>query len=244
VTVEDSMSSVHRSQGWLDPASPALASETAIVAGLARATLGADDTVPWEELAGDYDRIRERIARVVPGFEDFNRRVREGPGFVLPSGAKTRAFDTPSGRAAFLPLPRPHIPLAPGQLVLMTIRSHDQFNTTVYGDDDRYRGIRGDRKVVLLHEADLAERGLQGGDRIDVTSHFEGETRTLRAFRAVAYDIPRGCAAAYFPEANALVPLGAFADKSLTPAYKSIPITLAASGESEPGAARDPGAGR
>jgi len=232
VTVEDSMSTVHRSQGWLDPASPALASETAIVAGLARATLGAEDAVPWEELAGDYDRIRERIARVVPGFEDFNRRVREGAGFVLPSGAKRRAFDTPSGRAAFLPLPRPRIELAPDQLLLMTIRSHDQFNTTVYGDDDRYRGIRGDRKVVLLHADDLAERGLRDGDRIDVTSHFEGETRTLRAFRAVAYDIPRGCAAAYFPEANALVPLGAFADKSLTPAYKSVPVTLAPSGAS------------
>jgi len=232
VTVEDSMSTVHRSQGWLDPASPALASETAIVAGLARATLGAEDAVPWEELAGDYDRIRERIARVVPGFEDFNRRVREGAGFVLPSGAKTRAFDTPSGRAAFVALPRPRIELAPGQLLLTTIRSHDQFNTTVYGDDDRYRGIRGDRKVVLLHADDLAERGLRDGDRIDVTSHFEGETRTLRAFRAVAYDIPRGCAAAYFPEANALVPLGAFADKSLTPAYKSVPVTLAPSGAS------------
>jgi len=234
VTVEDSMSTVHRSQGWLEPASPALASETAIVAGLARATLGSEDGVAWEALAGDYDLVRERIARVVPGFEDFNRRVREGAGFVLPSGAKRRAFDTPSGRAAFLPLPRPRIELAPDQLLLMTIRSHDQFNTTVYGDDDRYRGIRGNRQVVLLHEADLAERGLRDGDRIDVTSHFEGETRTLRAFRAVAYDLPRGCAAAYFPEANALVPLGAFADKSLTPAYKSIPITLAAGGAREP----------
>jgi anaerobic selenocysteine-containing dehydrogenase len=115
----------------------------------------------------------------------------------------------------------------------MTIRSHDQFNTTVYGEDDRYRGIRGDRRVVLLHAADLAERGLRDGDRVDVTSHFEGETRSLRSFRAVAYDVPRGCAAAYFPEANALVPLGAFADKSLTPAYKSIPITLASSGAAE-----------
>jgi molybdopterin-dependent oxidoreductase alpha subunit len=233
VTVEDSMSTVHRSQGWLEPASPALASEVAIVAGLARAALGAGDGVPWEDLAADYDRIRERIARVVPGFEDFNRRVRERAGFVLPSGARRRAFDTPGGRAAFLALPRPRIGLAPGQLLLMTIRSHDQFNTTVYGEDDRYRGIRGDRRVVLLHAADLAERGLRDGDRVDVTSHFEGETRSLRSFRAVAYDVPRGCAAAYFPEANALVPLGAFADKSLTPAYKSIPITLASSGAAE-----------
>ena len=229
VSVEDSMSTVHRSQGWLEPVSPALVSEPAIVAGLARAALGAGDAVPWEELADDYDRIRDRIERVIPGFEQFNRRVREGAGFVLPSGARSRAFDTPSGRAAFLPLELPRIALAPGQLLLMTIRSHDQFNTTVYGDDDRYRGILGGRRVVLLHADDLAERGLADGAQIDVTSHFEGETRTLLGFRAVAYDVPRGCAAAYFPEANALVPLGAFADKSLTPAYKSIPITLARS---------------
>lgn len=229
VTVEDSMSCVHRSQGWLEPASPALASEVQIVAGLARATLGEGDPVPWEAFAGDYDLVRERIARVVPGFEDFNRRVREGAGFVLPSGARTRRFETPSGRAAFATLPRPRIELAAGQLLLMTIRSHDQFNTTVYGDDDRYRGIRGERRVVLLNAEDLAARGLRDGDAIDVTSHFEGCTRTLRGFRAVRYDIPPGCAAAYFPEANPLVPLGAFADKSRTPAYKSIPITLAAS---------------
>jgi molybdopterin-dependent oxidoreductase alpha subunit len=226
VSVEDSMSAVHASRGWLEPASPALRSEPAIVAGLARATLGAGDAVPWEELAGDYDRIRERIQRVVPGFEDFNRRLREGAGFVLPSGARTRAFDTPSGRAAFRAIPLPRQELAPGELVMMTIRSHDQFNTTVYGDDDRYRGIRGDRRVVLMHTEDLAARSLADGDAVDVTSRFEGETRALRGFRAVAYDIPRGCAACYFPEANALVPLGAFAEGSFTPAYKSVAITV------------------
>jgi molybdopterin-dependent oxidoreductase alpha subunit len=227
VTVEDSMSAVHRSRGWLEPASPALRSEPAIVAGLARATLGAGDAVPWEDLVADYDRIRERIARVVPGFEDFGRRVRQGAGFVLPSGARTRAFDTPSGRAEFRALPLPRIELAEGQLLLMTIRSHDQFNTTVYGDDDRYRGIRGDRRVVLLHAADLAARGIAEGEVLDVTSHFGAETRTLRGFRAVAYDIPRGCAAAYFPEANGLVPVRAFAERSFTPAYKSVAVTIA-----------------
>src|SRR5262249_13634319 len=128
VTVEDSMSAVHRSQGWLAPASEALRSEPAIVALLARATLGAEAGVPWEALVADYDRIRDRIERVVPGFSDFNRRVREEAGFVLPSGARTRAFDTPSGRAAFKVLERPHIALEPGELLLMTIRSHDQFN--------------------------------------------------------------------------------------------------------------------
>jgi molybdopterin-dependent oxidoreductase alpha subunit len=227
VTVEDSMSAVHRSQGWLDPVSPALRSEPAIVAGLARATLGAEDATPWEALAADYDRVRDRIERVVPGFADFNRRVRAGAGFVLPSGARTRAFDTPSGRAAFREIPLPRLPLEPGQLVLMTIRSHDQFNTTVYGDDDRYRGVKGDRRVVFLHADDLRERGLADGDRIDVTSWFEGETRALRGFRARAYDIPRGCAAAYFPEANPLVSVRAFAHGSHTPAYKSVAITIA-----------------
>jgi molybdopterin-dependent oxidoreductase alpha subunit len=226
VSVEDSMSSVHASRGWLEPASPALRSEPAIVAGLARATLGSADAVPWEELAGDYDRIRDRIERVVPGFEDFNRRLREGAGFVLPSGARTRAFDTPSGRAAFRAIPLPRRELASGELVMMTIRSHDQFNTTVYGDDDRYRGIRGDRRVVLMHAEDLAARGLADGDAVDLASRFGGETRALRGFRAVAYDIPRGCAACYFPEANALVPLGAFAEGSFTPAYKSVAITV------------------
>ncbi|HVH07998.1 MAG TPA: FdhF/YdeP family oxidoreductase [Myxococcota bacterium] len=226
VTVEDSMSAVHRSQGWLDPASAALRSEPAIVAGLARAALGAADAVPWESFAADYDRVRDRIARVVPGFEDFNRRVRKHAGFVLPSGAKTRAFDTPGGRAAFREIPLPRLPLGPGQLVLMTVRSHDQFNTTVYGDDDRYRGVKGDRRIVFLHEDDLRERGLADGDPIDVTSWFEGETRTLRSFKARPYDIPRGCAAAYFPEANALVSVRAFAHGSHTPAYKSIVVTI------------------
>jgi molybdopterin-dependent oxidoreductase alpha subunit len=230
VTVEDSMSFVHRSRGALEPASPALRSEPAIVAGLARAALGPADTVPWEALVGDYDRIRERIARVVPGFDDFNRRVRTGAGFTLPSGARTRAFTTPSGRAAFVALPLPRIELAPGQLLMMTVRSHDQFNTTVYGDDDRYRGVRGGRRVVLVHPDDLAERGLAEGDLVDLVSHFGEETRAVRGFRALAYDVPRGCAATYFPEANPLVPLGAFADGSLTPAYKSVPITLRRSG--------------
>jgi molybdopterin-dependent oxidoreductase alpha subunit len=234
VSVEDSMSTVHASRGWLEPASPALRSEPAIVAGLARATLGPGDGVPWEELAASYDRIRERIERVVPGFEDFNRRLREKAGFVLPSGARSRAFETPSGRAAFQVVALPRQELAPGQLRMMTIRSHDQFNTTVYGDDDRYRGIRGDRRVVLLHADDLAERGLADGDRLDLSSHFEGEIRTLRGFRAVAYDIPRGCAACYFPEANPLVPLGAFAEGSFTPAYKSVAITLARSAAPPP----------
>ena len=231
VTVEDSMSAIHASQGRLPPVSPALRSEPAIVAGLARATLGPANAVPWEELAGDYDRIRDRIDRVVPGFESFNRRIRADGGFVLPSGARKRAFETPSGRAGFRALELPRMELEPGHYLMMTIRSHDQFNTTVYGDGDRLRGIEGDRRVVLLHPDDMARDGIAEGERLDLTSHFRGETRSVQGFRAVPYDLPRGCAATYFPEANPLVPVGSFAEKSRTPAYKSVPITLEKSGD-------------
>ena len=230
VSVENSMSVVHPSRGSLAPASPHLRSESAIVAGLARAVLGGGSRVPWEELAADYDRIRERIARVVPGCEDMNRRLREPGGFVLPAGARTRAFETPTGRARFTVHPLPRRRLLPGQLLMMTIRSHDQFNTTVYSQDDRYRGIRGDRRVIFLHPDDMAEAGLAADQRVDVTSHFDGATRSVHGFRVVPYDVPRRCAAAYFPEANPLVPVESVAERSQTPTYKSVVITLAPAG--------------
>ena len=226
VSVEDSMSVVHRSEGVLGPASEALRSEVAIVAGLAEAALGARSSVPWRELAGDYDRIRERIERVVPGFHDYNRRVREPSGFVLPSGARTRHFETPDGRAHFRVHALPDSALPEGRFRLTTLRSHDQFNTTIYSQDDRYRGLSGDRRVVLLHAEDLAAEGLREGERVDLTSHFGDETRHLRGFRVVAYDVPRRCAAAYFPEANALVPVGSCAEGSRTPTYKSLEISI------------------
>ncbi len=226
VTVEDSMSIVHRSRGTLPPAGPALRSEPAIVAGLARAVLGDRSRVPWEDLVTDYDRIRDEIAAVIPGFEDFNRRVRGGDGFVLPNPARERRFATGSGRAHFVVHPRPRIALAPGQLLMMTIRSHDQFNTTVYGLDDRYRGIRGGRRVVLMSPEDIAALGRQPGEVVDLCSHFDGQVRVARRFVVVSYPIPRGCAATYFPEANPLVPLDAVAAKSNTPASKSVVITL------------------
>jgi molybdopterin-dependent oxidoreductase alpha subunit len=230
VSVEDSMATVHRSQGRLAPASPELLSEVAIVAGIARAALRERSVVPWEELAGNYDAIRERIARVVPGCEDMNARVRAPGGFVLPRPPSQRRFETASARAELRVVELPRLEVAPGRLVLMTIRSHDQFNTTVYGDDDRYRGIAGDRRVVLVSPEDLAALGIAPEQRVDVTSHWAGEQgeerRTLRGLRALPYALPRGCAAAYFPEANPLVPIGQFADKSLTPAYKSIVVSL------------------
>jgi anaerobic selenocysteine-containing dehydrogenase len=163
----------------------------------------------------------------------MNRRVREPGGFVLPRPPAERRFETPSGRARLLCVALPELEVGPGRLLLMTVRSHDQYNTTLYSDDDRHRGIRGDRRVVLVHRDDLAALGIAEGARVDVTSHFANgageETRVLRGFRTVAYDVPRGCAAAYFPEANALVPLAHHAEESLTPAYKSVVVSLAPS---------------
>jgi molybdopterin-dependent oxidoreductase alpha subunit len=226
VSVEDSMSVVHPSAGVLAPASARLRSEPAIVAGLAEAVLGDKSRVSWRWLVEDYDRIRERIARVVPGFEDYNRRLREPGGFVLPSGARVRRFDTPGGRARFTRHPLPELALPQGRLRLTTIRSHDQFNTTVYGLDDRYRGVKGDRRVVFLHPDDAAEAGLAAGERVDLVSHFRGQTRRVQGFRIVPYDLPRGCAATYFPEANPLVPIDSIAAGSETPTYKSIEVSL------------------
>jgi molybdopterin-dependent oxidoreductase alpha subunit len=230
VTVEDSMATVHRSQGRLAPASPELMSEVAIVAGIARCALREKSVVPWERLAANYDEIRERIARVVPGCERMNERVRAPGGFVLPRPPAERRFATPSGKAELRVVPLPKLELAPGQLLLMTVRSHDQFNTTVYTNDDRHRGISGDRRVLLVNAEDLAERRLRADERVDVTSHWPGERgeerRRLRGLRVVPYDLPRGCVAAYFPEANPLVPIGQFAEGSLTPAYKSIVVSL------------------
>jgi molybdopterin-dependent oxidoreductase alpha subunit len=229
VTVEDSMSAVHRSEGRLEPASPHLRSEVAIAADLARAVLGPGSPVPWELFASNYDRIRDAIERVVPGFSEYNRRVREPGGFVLPSGARQRRFATSDGRAHFTVHKLPDDAVAAGRFRLTTVRSHDQFNTTIYGHDDRYRGITGDRRVVLLHRDDLAAAGLSEGQRVDLTSHFRGETRCVRGFRTIAYDVPRGCAAAYFPEANPLVALDSVAAGSHTPTYKSIEVSIAPS---------------
>ena len=223
ITVEDSMGIVHGSHGHLAPASEQLRSEPAIVAGMARATLGVD----WNGYVANYDTIRDRIARVIPGFENMNARVREPGGFALPHAVRDRReFATESGRAQFTLHPIPHLPLAAGQLVMMTIRSHDQFNTTIYGLDDRYRGISNGRRVVLLHSDDIVARGFIDGDAVDIVSHFRGVQRRAQNFRIVTYAIPRGCAATYFPEANVLVPIDSVAAGSNTPASKSVIISL------------------
>ena len=226
VTTENSMGVVQVSRGSLEPASTELLSETQIVARLARATFEHRTTVNWEELAGDYDKVRDAIQRVVPGFDDYNARVREPGGFHLPNAARNRVFNTRSGKAEFTVHELPQHDLEPDQFLMMTIRSHDQFNTSVYSSNDRYRGISDNRQVVFLNEEDIAAAGLQAQQVVDLVSHFEGEERIARRFVVVPYDIPRRCAATYFPEANVLVPVRNVSLKSNTPVSKSVVISI------------------
>ncbi|ESQ02803.1 MULTISPECIES: FdhF/YdeP family oxidoreductase [Streptomyces] len=232
VTVEDSMGMVHASRGRLEPAGPALLSETAIVCRLARAVLGEGSATPWEEFEGDYALIRDRISRVVPGFEEFNARVADPAGFALPHAPRDeRRFPTPSGKAHFTDAPVEHPHLPEGRLLLQTLRSHDQYNTTIYGLDDRYRGIRGGRRVVLVHPDDARELGFADGAYADLVGEWkDGVARRAPGFRVVHYPTARGCAAAYYPETNVLVPLDSTADTSNTPASKSVVIRLEPSG--------------
>ncbi len=229
VTVEDSMSQVHASRGRNPPASEYLKSEVAIVAGVAKATLDYGGGINWDAYTDDYALIREAIAGTLPHlFADFNAKVQAPGGFYLGNAAADRRWNTTTGKARFMTHAIPDLSLPVGQLRLMTIRSHDQFNTTVYDLHDRYRGIHGTRLVVLLNQQDLAERGLKDGDRIDLRSHCteDGIVREARGFVAIAYDIPRGCAAAYFPETNGLISKDSFAIGSRTPLSKFIPITV------------------
>jgi molybdopterin-dependent oxidoreductase alpha subunit len=226
VTTENSMSVVQASRGFLSPASDDLLSEPEIVARLASATLGDRSNIDWQELIGDYDRIRDHIARVVPGFDDYNVRVRRPGGFHLSSPVAERIFKTPSGRALFTTHDLPGHDLRPDQFLMMTMRSHDQFNTSIYGLDDRYRGIYNGRRVVLLNGEDIEQASLVAGQAVDLISHFEGEERVARHFVVVPYSIPRGCAATYFPETNVLVPVRSVADKSNTPVSKSVVISI------------------
>lgn len=223
VTVEDSMSMVHASRGKLKAPGPEVRSEPAIVAGLAQASMP-HTRVDWAALVADYDRIRDGIEAVYPDFRDFNRRVREPGGFRLTIGPSTRTWKTPSGKAQFIA--HPHVEeQAERPMLLTTIRSHDQYNTTIYSLDDRYRGVTGRRDVIFANEVDLAMLGLSEGDKVDVTTPAG---RTLKGFTLVRHAIARGSLAAYYPEANCLVPLEDYDPASGTPAYKSIPVTLRA----------------
>jgi len=232
VSVEDSMSMVHLSRGSLHPPSDQLRSEVEIICQLARRLLGVAHPVPWERFAADYDAIRDAIAAVVPGCTDYNRKVRQPDGFQLPHPPRdAREFRTSTGRANFAINPLQWVPVPPGRLVLQTLRSHDQYNTTIYGLDDRYRGVKGGRRVVFINPADIESLGLTAGQRVDLVSEWTDADQRLQERRAedflvVAYSTPVGNAAAYYPEANALVPLDHTAAKSNTPASKAITIRV------------------
>ncbi|GHE63063.1 hypothetical protein CP980_25000 [Streptomyces vinaceus] len=226
VTVEDSMGMVHASRGNLAPASPHLLSEPAIVARMARAVLGDASRTPWEEFERDYAAIRDRISRVVPGFDDFNARAARPEGFRLPHAPRDeRRFPTKTGKANFTAAPVEYPKVPEGRLLLQTLRSHDQYNTTIYGLDDRYRGITGGRRVVMVNPEDAAELGLADGSYTDLVGEWkDGVERRAPGFRVVHYPTARGCAAAYYPETNVLVPLDSTADVSNTPASKSVVV--------------------
>ncbi len=226
VTVENSMGVVHASQGHLKPAHPDLYSEPAIVAWLAERVLGPETPVSWCWLIENYDRIRDLIAQTIPSFEDFNERVREPGGFHLYNGARERKFDTASGKAHFTINEAPDLSLPDGTFRMMTVRTHDQYNTTVYGNDDRYRGIRGGRRVVFMHQDDMKEAGITPGSLVDLSNDYGGRHRVAPRFTAVPYPIPRRCIATYFPEANVLVPLDRYADGSFTPASKDVTVRV------------------
>ena len=225
LSVENSMSVVSSTQGRLEPVSDHLLAEPVIIARMAEAALGPDHPVDWKAMADDYDVIRDHASRVVPGTEDFNKRVRDKYGFVLPNPPRDqRSFATADGKAGFTVRELEYLTPPEGYLVLQTMRSHDQYNTTFYGLDDRYRGISGGRRVILIHPDDLAQTGFSDRDMVDVVSMFRGEERRAERFRLVAYPTARGCVAAYYPEANALVHRDLVARESNTPGFKAMMV--------------------
>jgi molybdopterin-dependent oxidoreductase alpha subunit len=228
-SVEDSMSMVHLSVGMKKPASPHLLSEPAIIAGIARATLPNSET-PWEAYVEDYDRIRDTMAEVLDGFEDFNRRVRLPLGFRIRQPARELVFLTPSGRAEFSTAALPETPESGDVLVLQTMRSHDQWNTTIYSDNDRYRGIHNLRTLILMNPDDMRVRNIATGGLVDITATArDGSQRFLKQYRAIEYDMPRGCAAGYMPEMNVLVAASDYSSQSNQPLMKNIRVRVAPS---------------
>lgn len=225
-STENSMGIVQGSVGRFEPVSPYLKGEVEILCRIAHATFGDREHVDWLAWADNYDLIRDAIAKVIPGFENFNEDVRKPRGFYLPNPPRQNIYPTPTGKATFTINPLPEFVLEPGQLVLTTLRSHDQFNTTIYGLHDRYRGIFNNRRIIMMNREDLRERGLTSNQSVDITSHHAGQTRTVRDFIAVEYPIPRRCAAMYFPEGNALIPISSNDNLSNCPSFKSVAITV------------------
>ncbi|MFD1551427.1 hypothetical protein DNU06_13505 [Putridiphycobacter roseus] len=225
VTVENSMGIVHTSKGAFEPASEDLKSEPAIVAGIAKATF-TNNQGKWSAMVANYDVIRDHIEVTIAGFENFNQRVRQPAGFYLPNGSRDRNFSTENGLAKFTVNPLPNHQIPADHFVLMTVRTHDQYNTTIYGMNDRYRGIFNERRVVLMHKEDMHAQGLKGGDVVNITSHFNGERRQANKFKVVEYEIAKGCIGSYFPETNVLVPIDSVADKSNTPVSKFVEVSI------------------
>ena len=226
VSVENSMGIVHQSRGHLEPCFEKLLSETAIVANLANITLKSSNT-NWIRLSSNYDLIRDKIEATIPGFENYNKRVRIKGGFYLPNNARENNFEpTTTGKANFSINKPSEIALEKDQFIMMTIRTHDQFNTTIYGLNDRYRGVLNERRVIFMNAEDMKKAGLQKLDLVDLTSHFKNEKREAKGFLAIPYSIPQQCTATYFPEANVLVPLKSTADISNTPTSKTVIITI------------------
>jgi molybdopterin-dependent oxidoreductase alpha subunit len=233
VSVENSMGIVHMSRGNLKPASDILKSEPWIISSLADKTLD-NSPIPWMELVESYDNIRDLMSESLSGFEDYNKRVREDNGFYLPNPPRDeRKFETNDGKAHFTTHELPDVTVNDGQYVMMTLRSHDQYNTTIYGLDDRYRGIKGNRRIIMMNPVDMLDRNWKTRQKIDIKSHFQGQTRTSENWLVIPYEIPSGNIAAYFPEANELVPLDSTAELSNTPTSKWIICSLSESNNSD-----------
>ncbi len=226
VTCENSMGVVQMSKGVLEPCGKDLLSETAIVCHLAQATLGQESKVKWADLLGNYDLIRDLIEKVIPDFKDFNTQVRRPEGFYLPNGSREQDFKTDTGKAQFTVNQPANWSLKKGEYMMMTIRSHDQFNTTIYGLDDRYRGVFNERRVIFMNEKDMMTEGVKTGDVVDLFGDYNGVRREAKRFIVVPFDIPQGDVATYFPEANTLIPIDSYADKSHTPTSKSVVIRM------------------
>ncbi|NLR58030.1 FdhF/YdeP family oxidoreductase [Chitinophaga polysaccharea] len=229
VTCENSMGVIQMSKGNLHPISEHLKSEPVIICELATALFGKDTRVPWHDYAKHYDHIRNDIEKIIPGFDQYNQRVRHPGGFYLPNGARMGQFNTLTGKANFNIAPVLNTPLAAGEYMMMTIRSHDQFNTTIYGLDDRYRGVYHERRVIFMHPKDIADGGFQPGQVVDLYNYHGQTERVAYGFIIVAYDIPEKCTATYFPETNVLVPVDSVADKSNTPTSKLVIIQIKSS---------------
>jgi molybdopterin-dependent oxidoreductase alpha subunit len=227
-SVENSMGIVSATKGVLEPCSDELLSEVAVVCNIAHATLKDRTKMDWLAYMEDYDLVRDDIQEVVEGFEDYNSRLKQPSGFYLPNGARTREFKTKTGKAHFTRNKLPNWKLKDNELIMMTIRSHDQFNTTIYGLNDRYRGIFNERRIIFMNREDMQERHLKEQQIVNLKSEFKGVVRMANAFKVVGYDIPKNCCATYFPETNVLVPLDSFAHTAKTPASKSVIVTVEA----------------